>query len=78
MPAVPRAQGSATVFAVLRRMRPWILDETPQTWLASSLGLDAYPIIYRGTDRPRSGALFGPFYRALGGEAALRTTYGAP
>ncbi|MBY0230319.1 MAG: hypothetical protein K2W96_13630 [Gemmataceae bacterium] len=70
--------GETASYAVFLRMRRLLIDERPQTWLATSLGLGAYPLIYRGNHRPRSGALFGPLYRALGGERGLQATYGAP
>ena len=70
--------GEVASYAVLLRMRRWILDDTPQFWLVSSLSLDQYPIIYRGTERPRSGAILGPIYRLFGSERCLRATYGAP
>lgn len=75
------AYGEVASYAVLLRFqrRAWILDERPQYWVSSALGLDRYPIIYRGgVNPPRSGALYGPVYRALGGERNLRATFGPP
>ncbi len=71
--------GEVASYAVLLRMRPWILDECPHHWLSASLGLGGFPIIYRGGfNPPRSGALYGPLYRMFGGERNLRATYGPP
>ncbi|MBY0231948.1 MAG: hypothetical protein K2W96_21910 [Gemmataceae bacterium] len=70
--------GEVASYAVFLRMRRLLIDEMPQTWLVGSLGLHAYPIIYRGNRAPRSGALLGPLYRLLGGERGLQATFGAP
>jgi hypothetical protein len=73
------AWGEVASYEVLRRMRPWIIDHnTPDRELATSLGLDAYPIIYRDYQAPRSGTILGPLYRLFGGERNLRATYGPP
>lgn len=70
--------GETASFAILRRFERYIIDpDTPHPWVGSALGLDAYPIIYRDWQRPRSGFL-GPVYRVLGGERDLVATYGPP
>lgn len=71
--------GESASYTILRRFRPWILDETQShTWVSSALGLDAYPIIYRDFENPRSGGIVGPVFRLLGAERDLRATYGPP
>src|SRR5207302_1010792 len=72
--------GEPASFHVLNRCKPWIIDpDCIHPWVSQALGLDEYPIIYRGPwERPRSTAVFGLFYRLLGGEAGLEPTYGRP
>jgi hypothetical protein len=71
--------GEVASYAVLLRYRPYLIDCTQtHPWVASSLGLDAYPIIYRDMRGPRSGALYGPLYRLFGGERDLMPSYGPP
>jgi hypothetical protein len=71
--------GETASYAVLRRMLPWVVDcDRVHPWVGSALGLDAYPIIYRDLEPPRSGAVVGPVYRLLGGERELQPTYGPP
>jgi hypothetical protein len=72
--------GEPASYAILLRMRRWVLDsDNPDYRISSALGLDAYPIIYRDDlAAPRSTALFGPLYRLGGGERGLTPTYGPP
>jgi hypothetical protein len=71
--------GQVASYAVLRRTRPWVIDPgCTHDWVASALGLDAYPVIYRDWGPPVSGAILGPVYRLLGGERGLGATYGPP
>jgi hypothetical protein len=71
--------GESASYRVLCRMEPWILDPgTVHAWVGSALGLDCYPILYRGWSPPHSGALAGPVYRLLAGEKGLQPTYGRP
>jgi len=71
--------GEVASFAILQRLRPWILDrEQTHDWVAAALGLDAYPLIYRDWRRPVSGAILGPGYRLLGGERDQESTFGPP
>jgi hypothetical protein len=71
--------GETASYAVLRRYLPWVIDcDHTQPWVGSALGLDAYPLIYRGLEPPRSGAIVGPLYRLAGGESELQATYGPP
>jgi hypothetical protein len=69
--------GEMASFSILRRFEPYITAPCKYPWIGSALGLDAYPIIYRDWESPRSG-LLGPAYRLLGGERDLRPTYGPP
>jgi hypothetical protein len=71
--------GETASHAIMKRFRPWVIDEDQvHAWVGSALGLDAYPIIYRDWQAPRSGAIIGPAYRLLGGERNLRPSYGPP
>ena len=71
--------GETASFAILQRIRPWIIDRNNvEPWVGSALGLDQYPIIYRDFQRPRSGAILGPLNRVLGGERNLTPSYGPP
>jgi hypothetical protein len=71
--------GEMASYVVLRKLTRWIIDpNTPHYQVSSALGLDQYPIIYRDRVSPRSGAVFGPIYRLLGGERDLRATFGPP
>lgn len=70
--------GESASFFVLQEFEPWLLSKQPVPWVGSALGLDDYPIIYREYRNPRSNAVIGPFYRALGGERDLRATFGPP
>src|SRR5262249_20732060 len=45
--------GDLASFYVLQRMRPWIIDcSHTEDWIVPALGLDCYPIIHRGWERP--------------------------
>lgn len=71
--------GEIASFLVLKRFRPFLLDETPHHWIGASLGLGKYPIIYR--DRfhgPRTSALAVLCTRLFGPERNLVATYGPP
>ena len=69
--------GEPASYAVLRRFRPWILDEgDPHYWVSSALGLDDFPLIYRDRRSPRTGLLLGPLQSALG--RVPPATYGPP
>ena len=71
--------GEVASFAVLQRLRPWIVDRRQtHAWVGTALGLDAYPLIYRDWHRPVSGAILGPVYRLLGGERGQQATFGPP
>lgn len=71
--------GETASFIVLKELEPWVLDRcTTHPWVGTALGLDNYPIIYREWEAPKSGAFFGPIYRALGGERNLAPSYGPP
>jgi hypothetical protein len=71
--------GEVASYVILQRLRPWIIDRNaPQRRLATALGLDCYPIIYRDYQAPRSGAIYGPIYRLFGGERYLRASFGPP
>ena len=53
--------GETASYAVLMRMRPWIVSRTElYPWVSSRLGLDQYPLIYRDFEALRSGAIRGP------------------
>src|SRR4051794_244283 len=52
------AWGETASYAVLRRLLPWVLDGAcTYPWVASRLGLDAYPLIRRPLAPPRSGPI---------------------
>lgn len=71
--------GEIASYIVLLRMRPWVLDETPDQRIGAALGLGAYPLIYR--DRftgPRTGPLGVLHSRLFGPERGLVATYGSP
>jgi hypothetical protein len=69
--------GETASYAVLRRFMPYVQDDClTYPLVATALGLEAYPIIYRDVRAPRSGALVGPFNRLFGGERGLTATYG--
>jgi hypothetical protein len=71
--------GETASYVVLRRLLPWVIDcDHVHPWVGSALGLDAYPLIYRDLEPPRSGAILGPVYRLRGGERELQATYGPP
>jgi hypothetical protein len=71
--------GETGSYRVLCRMEPWLVNPSAvHAWLASALGLDQYPIIYRDWQHPRSGLVQGPVYRLFGNERTLTATYGAP
>jgi hypothetical protein len=71
--------GEDASFDILQRLSPWIVDcRQTHDWVACSLGLSKYPIIYRAWKRPVSGTILGPLYRLLGGERDLTATYGPP
>lgn len=71
--------GEMASFYILREYEPYIVQPgCRHDWVALALGLQQYPIIYREYERPRSGAIFGPVYRLLGGESDLQATYGPP
>ena len=70
--------GQMASFSILKRFEPYIISPNcTHPWIGSALGLDEYPIIYRGWESPQSG-LFGPVYRLFGGERDVRATYGPP
>jgi len=69
--------GEKAGYWVLDELRPWVLDrERVHPWVGCALGLDRYPIIYRGWDPPRSGILWDPLDLLLGEEDDLTATYG--
>lgn len=70
--------GESASFVVLKKLEPSIISKEPDHWVSSALGLDEYPIIYRDFTNPRSAAILGGVYRALGGERDLQATYGPP
>jgi hypothetical protein len=71
--------GEVASYAILQEFEPWIVNRCQlHPWVGSALGLDQYPMIYRDWTGPRSGALYGPLYRLLGGEKNLQATYGPP
>ena len=50
--------GEVASFAVLLRMRPYILDsERDYPWVSAALGLDCYPLIYRSALRDFEGTM---------------------
>jgi hypothetical protein len=71
--------GETASYTILRRFSPWIIDlEHTHDWVAQSLGLNAYPIIYRNVEHPRSGYLRGPVSRMLGRDRDATSTFGRP
>ncbi len=71
--------GESASYFTLQELKPWICDVgCSHAWVGSALGLDAWPIIYRDYRNPRSNAVIGWLYRALGGESELQATYGPP
>jgi hypothetical protein len=76
--AVP-GWGETASYRVLCRMEPWIIQgHVVHTWVASALGLDRYPIIYRDWQNPQISGFGGPIGRLLGNEWDLQPTYGPP
>jgi hypothetical protein len=70
--------GDVASYAVLRRLRPWVIDpDCPHYWVSSALGLDAYPLIYRDRTSRRVFPV-GPLLRLFGWERNLRATFGPP
>jgi hypothetical protein len=71
--------GETASFSLLERFRPWIVDcSHTHPWVASALGLNCYPIIYRNFEHPRSGYLRGPTSRLFGRERDSTASYGPP
>jgi hypothetical protein len=71
--------GESASFDLLRSFRKWICDrDKVEPWVATVLCLEQYPIIWREWGNPHSNSIFGPAYRALGGEAQLQSSYGPP
>jgi len=71
--------GETASYAIVLRFEPWIIDRNEvHARVGSALGLDQYPIIYRDFQGPRSGAIAGPIFRALGAERNLAPSYGPP
>jgi hypothetical protein len=71
--------GDTASYVVLMKMRQSIIDmDRPHYWVASALGLDCYPIIYRDARPFRTGWLLGPMNRLCGKERDLVPTYGPP
>jgi hypothetical protein len=72
--------GEMASHAIMKRFRPWIIDEDQvHFWVGSALGLDNYPIIYRDGQAPRSaGLVIGPVNRLLGRERNLQPSFGPP
>jgi hypothetical protein len=71
--------GQTASFAILLRLRPWIINrDEVHSWVGSALGLDQYPIIYRDWGRPFSGSFIGPLNRLFGPERYIVPTYGPP
>jgi hypothetical protein len=69
--------GEAASYRVLNDLRPWVLDRGRlHPWVGCALGLDRYPIIWRGGDPPRRWALWNPLDWLLGEEDDLTATYG--
>src|SRR5207249_1507898 len=49
--------GEIASYAVLKRYERYVSDRSAvEPWVSSALGLNAYPIIYRDWQSPRSGA----------------------
>ncbi len=71
--------GETASYELLQAYRPWIVDQTHvYPWVGSALGLDAYPIIYRDYQHPRSGAFRSVTSRVLGRGRDVTTSYGPP
>jgi hypothetical protein len=70
--------GQSASYFVLLKLDRWVISQETVPWVGSALDLDRYPIIYRDWANPRSNAIIGPIYRALGGERNIRATYGPP
>jgi hypothetical protein len=71
--------GETASFYVLEDMAPWVLDGTrTHPWVGCALGINRYPIIYRGWENPQSGAIQGAVRRLLGKEQDLEASYGPP
>jgi hypothetical protein len=69
--------GETASFAILQRYSPWIIDTgCTHDWVASALGLDKYPIVYRDYENPRSGTFRGLSSRLTGRDPL--PTYGRP
>jgi hypothetical protein len=69
--------GETASYRVLDELWPWVLDrERVYHWVGCALGLDRYPIIYRGWAPPRSEVLWGALDWLLGREDDLSVTYG--
>jgi hypothetical protein len=71
--------GQMASYAIVKRYQPWVIDEQQtHDWVASALGLDEYPIIYRRWESPRSGAFIGAARRFFGLERDVVPSYGPP
>jgi hypothetical protein len=71
--------GETASWIVLRTFRPWIADpEQTHDWVASALGLDDYPIIYRNFENPRSTRFRGAISTSLGRGRDVTQSYGSP
>jgi hypothetical protein len=69
--------GETASYGVLEKLGPWVQDRgRVYHWVGCALGLNYHPIVYRGWDPPRRGALWGPLDWLLGGEDDLTATYG--
>lgn len=56
--------GETASYRVTRRFQPWVIDPCRRhDWVASRLGLDAWPLRRRDWEPPRSG----PFFSLFGG-----------
>ena len=61
--------GETASYYLTRRLAPWIVDcDTRHDWVSARLGLDAYPILRRDLENPRSGLFLGAPRRLLGRE----------
>ena len=50
--------GETASYYIARRFKPWIIGcSAKHDWVATALGLDAYPIIHREFENPLSGAI---------------------
>src|SRR5262249_45946533 len=71
--------GETASFEILERFAPWIVDcNRTHDWVARTLRLDCYPIIYRDYEHPRSGFFRGPVSRAFGTQPSTAASYGPP